>query len=222
MRKKIWLFSACITLLLLTGCTSGEKDSITQESAPSDEASINKEDVIRMNGTLFTKREMEFYTLMQKIFIERNRAEDLKGTIEDPKNINEYWDGQLLQYDNVNVQLQTLIELHSMALLAEEKSYYVPPELVEEHVEKVKRLIENNGAIEGLIDQYGRDDFDIEIFPYMKEYLFKQRIIKEIEKEVRTDKPDAAETEIAYETDKMYEDLYEDQVSSMELEIYLK
>lgn len=221
MQNKLGIVFASFVLLLATGCAN-EKAEPAPEDFSSVEETAGEDDVIQMNGTTFNKREMEFYTLMQKIFIERNRAEDLQETPQDEKEINDYWNQQQAQYDNVNVQLQTLIEMHSMAVLAEEKNYFVPPELVEEKVAKVKQLFEDHEAIHDLVEQYGRDDFGIEIFPYMKEYLLKQRILEELEKDIRSRQPDATETEITYETDKMYEDLYEDQVSGMELEIYLK
>ncbi|AXH98277.1 hypothetical protein DV702_00300 [Sporosarcina sp. PTS2304] len=219
--QRISLLLVSLLFLVLTGCTNETEPA--KEPATPQEPTENEQDVVKINDTTFTEKEMDFYALMQKIFIERNRSADMEdASPEEIDDIDSYWDMQRAQYDNVNVKLQTLIELHSMSLLAKEKSYYVPPEDVEDHVQKFNQLIEDNHEIQQLVNHYGRKDYDLEIFPYVNEYLLKQRVLQEIEKDIRSTNTEASEAEITYESNKLYEDLYEDQISSVDMEIYLK
>ncbi|WP_301107742.1 hypothetical protein [Sporosarcina sp.] len=218
MRK--WFYLSLTILLLLTGC-SDDQQKKKDEPVATEKESVDSDKVIEIEGKTFTKNEMEFYALMQKIFIERNRSEDVKNSNEIEKT-NNYWDSQAAQYDNVNVQLQSLIEVHAMALLAKEKNYFVPPEETEEAVEDIHEQISTNPDIKKLVSDFGENQFDIEIFPYMQEYLLKQRVMAEVEKDVRSTHDGASEQEISYESNAMYDDLYEDQVSGMELKFYIK
>jgi hypothetical protein len=216
---RVWTSISIVIVLFLAGCSDNRRDA-TVEPLPEKEQSAESEKVIEMEGTTFNKKEMEFYALMQKIFIERNRSEDLKANPED--EINTYWDSQAAQYDNINVQLQSLIEVHAMALLAKEKNFFVPPEETDEAVEDIRKQISINPEIQKLVENFGNDEFDIEISPYMEEYLLKQRVMTEIEKDVRSTRPDVSEQEISYESNAMYDELYEDQVKSMELKFHIK
>ena len=203
----------------MAGCSDDKQDA-ADEPLPKTEQSAESEKVIEMEGTTFNKKEMEFYALMQKIFIEHNRSEDLKKNSEDETNA--YWDSQVAQYENVNVQLQSLIEVHAMALLAKEKNFFVPPEETNEAVEDIRKQMSINPEIQKLVENFGKEDFDIEISSYMEEYLLKQRVMAEIEKDVRSTRPGVSEQEISYESNAMYDELYEDQVKSMDLKFHIK
>lgn len=216
---RVWHSISIIILLLLAGCSDDKQDA-ADEPLPKTEQSAESEKVIEMEGTTFNKKEMEFYALMQKIFIERNRSEDLKKNSEDETNA--YWDSQVAQYENVNVQLQSLIEVHAMALLAKEKNFFVPPEETNEAVEDIRKQMSINPEIQKLVENFGKEDFDIEISSYMEEYLLKQRVMAEIEKDVRSTRPGVSEQEISYESNAMYDELYEDQVKSMDLKFHIK
>lgn len=216
---RVWHSISIIILLLLAGCSDDKQDA-ADEPLPKTEQSAESEKVIEMEGTTFNKKEMEFYALMQKIFIERNRSEDLKKNSEDETNA--YWDSQAAQYENVNVQLQSLIEVHAMALLAKEKNFFVPPEETNEAVEDIRKQMSINPEIQKLVENFGKEDFDIEISSYMEEYLLKQRVMAEIEKDVRSTRPGVSEQEISYESNAMYDELYEDQVKSMDLKFHIK
>src|SRR5690625_2057827 len=68
----------------------------------------------------------------------------------DKENIEEraeFWNEQLEYYENVNVNLQSLIETYAMSLLAEEKNFFVPDEKIETEVDKLLKQIENNESI---------------------------------------------------------------------------
>lgn len=216
---RIWQVLSLTTILLLAGCSDTQQDKV-EETIPSEKHYTESEDVIKIEDKVFNKKEMEFYALMQKIVIEQKRNEDLKGNDED--KVNSYWDTQAAQYDNFNVQLQTLIEVHTMALLAKEKSYFIPPEVTEAAVKDIREQVSTNPKIEQLVESFGKDEFNTEIFPYMQEFLLKQRVRDEIEKDVRSTRVEASEQEISYESNTMYDDLYEDHVSGLELEFYVK
>lgn len=202
MRKFIYV----LLLISLTAACTAEQ--------PEDGAEAHADDAVKIDGAVFSKEDMAFYALMEKIFIEHSR-QSADGESDA------YWGQQLAQYDNPNVQLQTLIEMQAMSLLAKEKGFYAHPDKVEEHVQSVRALIEEYPPIRQLAEQYS-GSFDSELFLYMEKYILKQRIIEELKKTIRAENPAVSERELAFETNERYEDLYEDQMSGLELEIYLK
>lgn len=202
MRKFIYVL---LLISLTAACTAKQ---------PEEAADSHADDAVRIDGTVFSKKEMEFYALMEKLFIEHSRQ---SASSEN----DAYWNQQLAQYDNPNVQLQTLIELQAMSLLAKEKGFYAHPDKVEEQVQNVRALIEEYPSIRQLAEQYS-GSFDSELFLYVEKHILKQRIIEELEKTIRAENPAVSERELAFETNERYEDLYEDQMSGLDLEIYLK
>src|SRR5699024_5258531 len=105
-----------ILMRLLTSCSNDvSEDATTNDDAndePKTEANSSSEDneetsdddsVVTIDGDDMTYDDLEFYTLMDKIKIELNRAEDKKSLSGDELNDkNAYWDEQIAQYENVN------------------------------------------------------------------------------------------------------------------------
>src|SRR5690606_6190315 len=116
-------FILIISSLLLGGCTTpseGSNEEVVEESEKKEIASDSK--VVTINGKTFNEDDLEFYTLINKVKIQLQVAE---SNDEDQRM---YYEEQLEYYDNINVNLQSLIELYAMSLLAEEKNYFVPDE----------------------------------------------------------------------------------------------
>src|SRR5690625_5941744 len=81
----------------------------------------------------------------------------------DKENIEEraeFWNEQLEYYENVNVNLQSLIETYAMSLLAEEKNFFVPDEKIETEVDKLLKQIENKESIRKRIDNNGEKRYN--------------------------------------------------------------
>ncbi|WP_438316484.1 hypothetical protein [Sporosarcina sp. FA9] len=215
-KRKYTLFvPTFLILLLLTGC-NGQKETKVVEVLQEDTG------VVTIEGHNFTQTDMDFYTLMQKVKHELNRAknaESLKGAaLEDS---NSYWESQNHQYENINAQLQNLIEIYSMSLLAKEKHFSVPDDKLEQEITSLYTKIKDHTVIQEMINEYGEENYKLNIRQYVTEKMLSDRVVSELEKTVRSENPDASEQEIKYEVITAYDELVMDHISGLEIGIHL-
>lgn len=211
-----------VTLLfVLGGCAEKEVQPIEQEEQQ--QPAVDEDAVVRIEETTFTQADMAFYTLMQRVKNELNRSEDAETLQGEALNdSNAYWDGQNDLYDNVNVQLQNLIEIHAMSLLAEEKNYFVPDDKLDQEVLEFNKGIEHHVIIQDMIQQYGEEDYHLDLRGYMRERMLRDRIAADIEKTVLEELPDAEGQELRYEVNTRYDELAMEQISSLDRQIFLR
>ena len=211
-----------VTLLsVLGGCAEKEVQPIEQDEQQ--QLAVDEDAVVRIEETTFTQADMAFYTLMQRVKNELNRSEDAETLQGEALNdSNAYWDGQNDLYDNVNVQLQNLIEIHAMSLLAEEKNYFVPDDKLDQEVLEFNKGIEHHVVIQDMIQQYGEEDYNLDLRGYMRERMLRDRIAADIEKTVLEELPDAKEQELRYEVNTRYDELAMEQISSLDRQIFLR
>lgn len=212
MKNKWWIFIILVVALTMSACGKQEVETKTQ-STPVDNTPVENaesEAIVKIDGTLFDKSDLEFYTLMQVINIELARNE----------NNNDYVNERLKQFENSNVQLQTLIEIHAMSLLAKEKNYFIPPEKLEKKVEEFKSSVDEK--IENMLSDFGEAEVNSRIRSYFEKVMLQNRVVADLEKQVQESLPNASDQEIAYEVTKQYEELYMDQIGDLELKIYMK
>lgn len=219
-----------IYLLLLVGLLSACSASLTnnpeKNASPETEGKTlpaSSESVVTIDGETMTRDDLAFYTVMEKIMIELNRAEDEANlTGEDLIDKNTYWDEQLTQFDNVNVGLQSMIEMKAMSLLAEEKNFFVPDEKLTSKVEKFEQQIKENQAAEQLIQEYGEENYQSQLREYIRQSTLRDRVAKELAEDIANEHPDSSESEKNFLLDETFEDLFMDQLASLEVEVQLK
>src|SRR5690625_6706677 len=67
----------------------------------------------------------------------------LQIDIEEGDDTIAYLEEQRTYYDNINVNLQSMIELYAMSLLAEEKNYFVPEDKLQTAIKKYNEKVSN-------------------------------------------------------------------------------
>ena len=225
-----------ILMLLLVSCSNDvSEDATTDDGAneePKTEASQSSEDneekpdddsVVTIDGDDMTYDDLAFYTLMDKIKIELNRAEDEKNlTGDELTDKNAYWDEQIAQYENVNIGLQSMIEIKSMSLLAEEKNYFVPDEKLDEKVDDFEQKTDGNEAVGQLIADYGEKDYQYHLREYVRQSSLRDRVAEDLSDDIAEENPDASELERNFLLNDEFEDLFVDQLASLEVTIHLE
>lgn len=217
--------SIMISLLLMAVFMLGACSKDTEEPNTTKQQNTNviEDRVITIQDKTFTKDDLEFYTLMKKIQIETKRYKDIQNLEgEELSSQNVYWDEQLTYYDNMNVQLQHLVELYAMSLLAEEKHYDVPREKLEKEVEQFRAQVLDIPKANEIIVDYGEAKFNRNIYDYMRQSLLRDRIVADLEKELKAEQPEIREKELNYQLSKQYEDLYVDQIGDLVIEVHVK
>lgn len=210
-----------IIVMLLSSCSSGEpKDESTNEQSGSVKELKSSDEMVTINEKVFTKDDLDFYTLMSKVDVELKRHLDKETfTGEKLKDRMEYWDEQLKLYENVNVNLQKLIEIHSMALLAEEKGYYI----AEKDLEKKMKDFENRiGEVEEasqFIKEYGQEKYNGYLKEYVRKSMLQEKVIDDLLTDIKKEHAETPEDEINYLLEQKYEDLYIDQVKSLDIKM---
>lgn len=149
-----------------------------------------------------------------KIILQIDATDD-----EDEKN---YYREQLNYYDFTNANLQSLIELYSITLLAEEKNYFVPDEKLEKALEKYEDQIQNVPEAVDLIETFGKETYKRKLKEYVRQSMLRERVVNELKEDIEADNPDADELEINYTLEKYFDDLLMDQIASLDLEIHLQ
>jgi len=222
--KRYLLAMMLVGIIMISFGCAEKKSSLTKKTDTEPVSQVETGDaVVTIEGTTLTYNDMEFYTFIQKLKNESNRIADAKHLQgEDLEKSEAYWNTQNEHYEKTNAQLQHMIEIHSMSLLAEEKNYFVPDDQLNEAVEELKLVIESNEVLKKMLYDYGEKNFSLSIPNYMRESLLRDRIANDIEKMVLEEIPDASEQELNYEVNTRYDELAMEQLSSLEMKIHLK
>lgn len=219
------LFLLLLASLVLMGCQQEKADPAPkQENKPSadkEDTSFSADDkVVTIDGKVLTYEDLQFHELMNKAEIELNRQQDeqkLKGAELEDKLA--YWDEQLQYYDNFNVNLSKMIEQYSMYLLAKEKGLNVTDDEVKKAIGEFEEKVQQYGPASELVKAYPEDAYQNRLKRYFTEKLLTVKIYETLETDVKREKPNAPEKEIAYDTTKKYEELYQSQIGSLDLKI---
>src|SRR5690625_657760 len=140
-------FMLLIIFLLVSGCgnpadeeentVNGHDDEPETIGASDDSKETELPEHITIEGNGYDQIDIAYFTLFEKIKIEMARFEDIEEKNKgEAAERNSYWDDQLKLYENENIRIQNLIELVSMALLAEEKNYFIPDERLQKELDE--------------------------------------------------------------------------------------
>jgi hypothetical protein len=232
-RNIIFILGLLLIGLVLTGCQEKQKDSVqeskqageskatAEKSKQADEAGFTSEDkVVTINGKVLTYEDLQFYQLMNKVDIELNREQD-QQKLKDAELTDKlaYWDEQLKYHDNFNVNLSKMIEQHAMYLLAREKGLDVEGSEVAKTIEEFTGRVEQNEPSSQLVAAYPDDAFKNRLNSYFTEKMLTKQIYETLKTDVLKEKPNASEKEVAYDTSKNYDGLYQSQIASLEIKI---
>lgn len=199
---------------------AGDSSSEKNAEAASKDGFQADDKVVTINGKVLSYEDLQFYQLMNKVDIELNRAVDenkLEG--EELKEKLAFWDEQLKYHDNFNVNLSKMMEQHTMYLLAREKGLDVDTAKVGKSVEEFKDKVAQNEAASQLVSSFPEDAYKNRLNNYFTEKLLTQQIYDTLKADVVKEKPNASEKEVAYDTAKNYEGLYQSQIASLEIKI---
>lgn len=213
--------------LILGGCQQEKQNAVADVSSSKQNAEETSKDgfqdddkVVTINGKVLSYEDLQFYQLMNKVDIELNRAADEKNLEgEELKEKLAYWDEQLEYHDNFNVNLSKMMEQHTMYLLAREKGLEAKADLVGKTVEEFQAKVAKNEATSQLVSDFPADAYQNRLNNYFTEKLLTLQIYDTLKADVLKEKPDASEKEVAYDTAKNYEGLYQSQIASLEIKI---
>lgn len=211
--KQIRLVLLSVMMMaILTACSNNkEKEEIVEEK------------VVTIADKTFSKGDLEFYTLMKKIQIEINRHFDMASYDgEDLEKRTVFWDDQLNYNENINVQLQNLIEIYAMSLLAEEKNYYIPQEKLDKEIDSFKEGVATIDGAKQLIENYGEGKFNRNLQDYMRQSMLRDRVVTDLEKEIKEEKPQISKDELNFNLSEKYEELYMDQIGDLIIQVHVK
>src|SRR5699024_2449624 len=145
-------FLLLLSFSLLIGCSTNAQSNTEQndgEEAQSEQQTElqTDEDVVTIEDKTFTGDDLDFYTTMNqlKLVVQIESAED--------DNTVAYIEEQRTYYENINVNLHSMIELYAMSLLAEEKNYFVPDEKLLAAVDDFNDNIQEVDEAVDLIDE---------------------------------------------------------------------
>ncbi|MCK7606428.1 FixH family protein [Geobacillus stearothermophilus] len=184
---------------------------------------VKKQDVAAMiNGTAITAAEVKFYQTRWQIEIssameavkKQYRGEELNERLS-------YWKRQLNETTEPRSAVTRLIELHSMALLAEEKGYSVDEPAVDREVENRKRQYEGSETAQTLIRQYGEAAFWKQERRYVQLVLLAQNVWNDMVEQVKNEHPNVTEAEMRFLAQKKYDELLVSQIDSLSIQLYL-
>ena len=214
-------FLLLLSFSLLIGCSTNAQSNTEQndgEEAQSEQQTElqTDEDVVTIEDKTFTGDDLDFYTTMNqlKLVVQIESAED--------DNTVAYIEEQRTYYENINVNLHSMIELYAMSLLAEEKNYFVPDEKLLAAVEDFNDNIQEVNEAVNLIDEYGEQKYNRQIEEYIRQTMLRDRVAQELEEELIEENPEALEEEINYLLEDKYDDLLMDQMSTLEMDIHLQ
>ncbi|MBT2645096.1 hypothetical protein J7I80_23010 [Bacillus sp. ISL-41] len=213
--------------LILGGCQQDQQEPVADVSSSKQTEEETSKDgfqdddkVVTINGKVLSYEDLQFYQLMNKVDIELNRAADTKNLEgEELKEKLAYWDEQLKYHDNFNVNLSKMMEQHTMYLLAREKGLDAETDLVAKTVEEFQNKVAQNEAASQLVSDFPADAYQNRLNNYFTEKLLTLQIYDTLKADILKEKPDASEKEVAYDTAKNYEGLYQSQIASLEIKI---
>lgn len=229
--KTLFILTMLLIALMLSGCQQGKKEPAKESTASAqnettmqttaDENGFTADDkVVTIEGKVLSYEDLQFYQLMNKVEIELNRQQDeqkLQG--DELKDKLAYWDEQLKYHDNFNVNLSKMIEQHTMYLLSKEKGMNVEEAAVSKEIEAFTAKVKENDPATQLIASFPEDAYQNRVNRYFTEKLLTQKIYETLKTDVVKEKPNASEKEIAFDTSKNYEDLYQSQIASLDIKI---
>ncbi len=218
MRKEKLIAVLIVFLLIITGCSK-------EDVADSSSGLVNDESetIVKIEAREFVAEDMEFYTFMQKVKNEINRIADAEGLEGQAlEETNKFWAKENERYDHVNTQLQNMIEMYAMSLLAKEKNYFIPMEKLDKELADFNAIVARHTSIQEMIEAYGEKEYKLNSRSYTEESMLRKRIVKDLDEEIREANPNASEQEIKYLISNAYDDLYEDHVSQLNVEINLQ
>lgn len=212
---------------ILGGCQQDNKEPVTENNSSEQKAEESSEDgfqaddkVVTINGKVLSYEDLQFYQLMNKVDIELNRAADEKNLQGDElKEKLAYWDEQLKYHDNFNVNLSKMMEQHTMYLLAREKGLDIETAVVGKTVDEFTAKVAQIEAASQLVSDFPTDAYQNRLNNYFTEKLLTLQIYDTLKADVVKEKPNASEKEVAYDTTKNYEELYQSQIASLEIKI---
>lgn len=233
MKNKWMMLSLGLSILLvLAACSSAHVDDVqdgknieqNEDREEGEKASNAQNDaVVMIEDHIFDEADLAFYTFIEKVKIEIDRADELlELTGEKATERQDYWDEQLNYLDNVNVQLQNMIELYAMRLLAEEKHYDVPVEKLNTAIDEFKEKAMDIDTVQDMILEYGEKKFNRNIQDYMRSALLRDRVVNDLIEVLKEENPGMDDAEIDYLLEQRYEELFIEQMNDLELEMYIQ
>ncbi len=233
MKNKWMMLSLGLSILLvLAACSSAHVDDVqdgkdieqNEDREEGEKASNAQNDaVVMIEDHIFDEADLAFYTFIEKVKIEIDRADELlELTGEKATERQAYWDEQLNYLDNVNVQLQNMIELYAMRLLAEEKHYDVPVEKLNTAIDEFKEKAMDIDTVQDMILEYGEKKFNRNIQDYMRSALLRDRVVNDLMEVLKEENPGMDDAEIDYLLEQRYEELFIEQMNDLELEMYIQ
>lgn len=217
MGKHISIIVLFFSLLLVAfGCSSLEtevENGDSQLETNKIESPFIDGKVVTIDGHTFDERDLQFHTLMNKVIVILEKAANETDA--------DRYDEQLDYYDYVNANLQTLIELYSMTLLAEEKHYFIPDEKLIEQKNAFRKKVDRNEEARELIQTYGEELYGEKLDEYVRQIMLRDRIVEDLEKEIAEENPHASNQEVSYLLENKFNDLYMAQMATLEVEIHV-
>jgi hypothetical protein len=225
--KTLLILVLLVAGMILGGCQQDNKEPVAENNSSEQKAEESSNDgfqaddkVVTINGKVLSYEDLQFYQLMNKVDIELNRAVDEKNLQgEELTEKMAYWDEQLKYHDNFNVNLSKMMEQHTMYLLAREKGLGVETAQVSKTVEKFTAKVAQNEVASQLVSGFPADAYENRLSNYFTEKLLTLQIYETLKADVVKEKPNASEKEVAYDTAKNYEELYQSQIASLEIKI---
>src|SRR5690625_2068647 len=181
-----------------------------------DKSLLDEEKSNYKNEKIFDKEDISFYNVMNKIKL------ILQIDVAEGDDKIAYLEEQRTYYDNINVNLQSMIELYAMSLLAEEKSYFVPEDKLQTAIKEYNEKVSNVAEANKLIEEYGQEKYNRNIEEYIRQTILRDRIAKELEEELMEENPDVGKEEINYLLEDKFEDLLMAQIASLDMNIHLQ
>jgi hypothetical protein len=228
--KKILVGSIMATLLVLSACNSSideEQGNAAMEDETQEESTSEREEQkntgILIEGTNYDETDIAYFTLIEELKIEMGRdEEEQQFSSGEMAERNRFWDDQLQFFENQNVQIQNLVEIVSMGLLAEEKNYFIPEEKLQNELEKWNERVAGVEKAEQLIQNRDEGTYKRKLQEYIRLSLLRDRVVEDLEEELQEENPKWEANEMNYALGQMYDDLYMDQINSIQIEINLE
>lgn len=229
-RKRLFPFIFILIISsFLFGCQSNKDQNINDSDkteAASETKDVNNENlkpedkVVTVNGMTHSYSDLKFSELMSKVEIELNRKQDEQAfNGQELQDKLKYWDEQIKYHDNYNVNLSKMIELYSMYLLAQEKGLRVDKDELQKTIADFSKSVEQSEPAKKLIAESSIKDYENHLETYFTQRLLTDEIYGILKEDVKKENPHSPEQEIAYLTDKKYEELYQSQIESEDIQI---
>lgn len=212
---------------LLVSCQGNNNQASPNDNKETETKNVNKENlkaddkVATINGMVHTFADLKYSELMSKVEIELNRLQDEKTLEGDNlKDKLAYWDEQIKYHDNYNVNLSKMLELYSMYLLAQEKGLRVDRQQLHDTIKAFNQKVEQSGPAQKLISKSPAGEYENRLETYFTQRLLSEEIFNILKADMKKENPNASEQEIAYLASQKYEELYQSQIESLDIQIH--